>query len=226
LWASHKSSPFLFQVYAWQAPPVWWLLLLTFLACRLFGSSSGTMARRGLCWKADVTVTVAVTVPQVLPGRLPPGRRVHTVGRGVVCRGAARGRAPRGVLAHAHCVGRAAAPRRGLPHARPRPRVRVPHPHTSVDAAARAAAAAPARARARRQVCCVPPACRLPATCPPPSCHLPATCPPPACHLPATFRPPSTHRPASTQVWRAPSSYPCATPRAWSHSPHTPGVKV
>jgi hypothetical protein len=36
----------------------WWLLLLTFLACRLFGSSSGTMNRRGLCWKADVTVTV------------------------------------------------------------------------------------------------------------------------------------------------------------------------
>jgi hypothetical protein len=35
------------------------LLLLTFLACRLSsGSSSGTMTRRGLCWKADVTVTV------------------------------------------------------------------------------------------------------------------------------------------------------------------------
>jgi hypothetical protein len=40
------------------------LLLLTFLACRLFGSSSGTMTRRGLCWKADVTVTVTVTMPQ------------------------------------------------------------------------------------------------------------------------------------------------------------------
>jgi hypothetical protein len=34
------------------------LLLFTFLACRLSsGSSSGTMTRRGLCWKADVTVT-------------------------------------------------------------------------------------------------------------------------------------------------------------------------
>jgi hypothetical protein len=50
-------SWFLFQVYAWQAAG-WWLLLLTFLACRLFGSSSGTMTRRGIRWKADVTVTV------------------------------------------------------------------------------------------------------------------------------------------------------------------------
>jgi hypothetical protein len=61
-------------VLVWQATG-WWLLLLTFFACRLFGSSSGTltrrsmlesrsssgtMTRRGLCWKADVTVTVTV----------------------------------------------------------------------------------------------------------------------------------------------------------------------
>jgi hypothetical protein len=48
------------QDYAWQATG-WWLLLLIFWACRLLGSSSGPMTTRGLCWKADVTVTVTVT---------------------------------------------------------------------------------------------------------------------------------------------------------------------
>jgi hypothetical protein len=45
----------------WQATG-WWLLLFTFFGCRLFGSSSGTMTRRGLCWKADVTVTYCYCV--------------------------------------------------------------------------------------------------------------------------------------------------------------------
>jgi hypothetical protein len=38
------------------APALCLLLAQTMLACRLFGSSSGPMTGRGLCWKADVTV--------------------------------------------------------------------------------------------------------------------------------------------------------------------------
>jgi hypothetical protein len=65
------------------------LLLLTFLACRLFGSRSGTMTRRGLCWKADVTVREVENIPTLQWCRLSTQfTRGQGAGLGTCCEAA------------------------------------------------------------------------------------------------------------------------------------------
>jgi hypothetical protein len=56
-----RIAPLLFQDYAWQATGWCYCSSHFWLAdFKSSGSSRGTMTRRGLCWKADVTVTVTV----------------------------------------------------------------------------------------------------------------------------------------------------------------------